>query len=112
MRRTRRVRPEAGSCVHQPSAIRHRELGHSDDIKMLEVMLPADFVTEEVASVNDSLQRRRRPDHSGVGAVRRSLLGAAEVPSTYRRRPSLRRGADCEPRSSSTHKFEMIDVFA
>jgi len=46
------VRLEAGSCVHQPPAIRHRELGHSDDIEMLEVILPADFVTEEVASVD------------------------------------------------------------
>lgn len=47
------VRLEAGSCVYQPPAIRHRELGHSDDIEMLEVVIPADFVTEEVASVND-----------------------------------------------------------
>lgn len=47
------VRLEAGSCVHQPPEIRHRELGHSDDIEMLEVVLPADFGTEEVASVND-----------------------------------------------------------
>jgi mannose-6-phosphate isomerase-like protein (cupin superfamily) len=46
------VRLEAGSCVHQPPAIRHRELGHSDDIEMLEVILPADFVTEEVAFVD------------------------------------------------------------
>lgn len=43
---------EAGSCVHQPPGIRHRELGHSDDIEMLEIVLPADFTTEEVASVN------------------------------------------------------------
>jgi mannose-6-phosphate isomerase-like protein (cupin superfamily) len=47
-----RVRLEAGSCVHQPPSIRHRELGHSEDIEMLEVVLPGDFVTEEVASVN------------------------------------------------------------
>ena len=46
------VRLEAGSCVHQPPGIRHRELGHSDDIEMLEVVLPAGFATEEVASVN------------------------------------------------------------
>ena len=43
---------EAGSCVHQPPGIRHRELGHSDDIEMLEVVLPAGFATEEVPSVN------------------------------------------------------------
>ena len=47
-----RVRLEAGSCVHQPPEIRHRELGHSEDIEMLEIVLPADFQTEEVASVD------------------------------------------------------------
>lgn len=47
-----RVRLEAGSCVHQPPGIRHRELGHSDDVQILEIVLPADFSTEEVASVD------------------------------------------------------------
>lgn len=46
------VRLEAGSCVHQPPEIRHRELGHSDDIEMLEIVLPAGFATEEVPFVN------------------------------------------------------------
>lgn len=46
-----RVRLEAGSCVHQPPSIKHRELGHSDDIEMLEVVLPGDFETEDVPSV-------------------------------------------------------------
>jgi quercetin dioxygenase-like cupin family protein len=45
------VRLEAGSSVYQPPEIRHRELGHSDDIEMLEVVLPGDFATEEVDSV-------------------------------------------------------------
>jgi hypothetical protein len=44
------VRFEAGSCVYQPPAIRHRELGHSDDVEMLEIVMPSDFKTEEVAS--------------------------------------------------------------
>lgn len=47
-----RVRLEAGSCVHQPPGIRHREVGHSEDVEMLEVVLPANFKTEEVASVD------------------------------------------------------------
>jgi len=47
-----RVRLEAGSCVHQPPEIRHREVGHSEDIEMLEVVLPAGFTTEEVAAVD------------------------------------------------------------
>ena len=46
------VRLEAGSCVHQPPGIRHRELGHSVDIEMLEVVLPAGFSTEEVGEVD------------------------------------------------------------
>ena len=45
------VRLEAGSCVYQPPEIRHRELGHSEDLEMLEVVMPAGFETEEVASV-------------------------------------------------------------
>jgi len=45
------VRLEAGSCVHQPPGIRHREIGHSEDIEMLEIVLPADFETEEVTAV-------------------------------------------------------------
>jgi len=48
------VRLEAGSCVHQPPEIRHRELGHSEDVEMLEIVLPGNFETEEVASVNGS----------------------------------------------------------
>ena len=34
-----------GSCVHQPPGIRHTELGHSDDLEMLEVVSPAEFET-------------------------------------------------------------------
>ncbi len=45
------VRLEAGSCVYQPPGIRHRELGHSEDVEMLEVVLPAGFTTQEVDSV-------------------------------------------------------------
>ena len=45
------VRLEAGSCVYQPPEIRHREVGHSEDIELLEVVMPADFKTEEVESV-------------------------------------------------------------
>ncbi|MCW5664630.1 MAG: cupin domain-containing protein [Piscinibacter sp.] len=47
-----RIRLEAGSCVHQPPEIRHREVGHSEDVEMLEVVLPAGFETEEVNSVD------------------------------------------------------------
>jgi quercetin dioxygenase-like cupin family protein len=45
------VRLEAGSCVHQPPLIRHREIGHSEDVELLEIVMPADFATEEVPAV-------------------------------------------------------------
>jgi len=45
------VRLEAGSCVHQPPGIRHREVGHSDDVEMLEIVMPADYATDEVPAV-------------------------------------------------------------
>ncbi len=39
------VRLEAGSCVHQPPGIRHREIEHSADLELIELVLPADFET-------------------------------------------------------------------
>lgn len=45
------VRLEAGSCVHQPPGIRHREVGHSEDVELLEIVMPGDFETEEVEAV-------------------------------------------------------------
>ena len=45
------VRLEAGSCVYQPPGIRHREIGHSEDIEMLEIVMPAGFATETVDDV-------------------------------------------------------------
>ncbi|MDX1801201.1 MAG: cupin domain-containing protein [Marinobacter sp.] len=45
------VRLEAGSSVYQPPGIRHREVGHSEDIEMLEIVMPADFTTEVVDTV-------------------------------------------------------------
>jgi len=46
------VRLEPGSCVYQPPGIRHREIGHSDDVEMLEIVMPAEFETEAVAAVD------------------------------------------------------------
>lgn len=40
------TRLEAGSCVYQPPGIKHKELGHSDDLEMLEIVMPAEFRTE------------------------------------------------------------------
>ena len=48
-----KVRLEAGSCVHQPPEIHHREVGHSADLEMLEIVMPGAFKTEEVTSVDE-----------------------------------------------------------
>lgn len=45
------MRLEPGSCVHQPPGIRHREVGHSDDLELLEIVMPAGFTTQEVEAV-------------------------------------------------------------
>lgn len=37
----------AGSCVLQPSGIRHREVRHSDDMELIEIVSPADFSTAD-----------------------------------------------------------------
>ena len=40
-----KVKMKAGSCFYQPPNIRHRELGHSRDLEMIEVVSPARFKT-------------------------------------------------------------------
>lgn len=37
----------AGSCVLQPSGIKHREVRHSDDMELIEITSPAVFTTQE-----------------------------------------------------------------
>ena len=46
------VRLEAGSTVYQPPSIRHHELGHSDDLELLELVMPGEFKTVDLTSVN------------------------------------------------------------
>ena len=40
-----KVMMRAGSCFYQPPNIRHREIRHSKNIEMLEVVAPAAFAT-------------------------------------------------------------------
>lgn len=39
-----------GSCVLQPPGIVHREVRHSDDMELVEIVSPADFTTREVSA--------------------------------------------------------------
>jgi mannose-6-phosphate isomerase-like protein (cupin superfamily) len=43
-----RVTMKPGSCFYQPPGIRHRELSHSKDLELLEIVAPANFRTESV----------------------------------------------------------------
>lgn len=43
-----RVRMGPGDLVYQPSGVKHRELCHSDDFEVLEIVSPANFATELV----------------------------------------------------------------
>lgn len=36
-----------GSCVLQPPGIRHREVRHSDDLELIEIVSPAEFATND-----------------------------------------------------------------
>ena len=38
----------AGSCVLQPPGIKHREVRHSDDMELIEIISPASFETSDV----------------------------------------------------------------
>ena len=55
------MRVRAGTCFYQPPNIRHREIRHSRNLEMLEVVSPAKFATHEVkAPVAKRARKRRR----------------------------------------------------
>lgn len=54
-----KVKMRAGSCFYQPPNIRHRELRHSKDLEMLEVVAPARFDTFD-AKAPPARKRARR----------------------------------------------------
>jgi len=45
-----RVRMRAGTCFYQPPGIRHREIRHSPDLELLEVVAPANFRTRDAVA--------------------------------------------------------------
>ena len=56
------VRMTAGTCFYQPPGIRHREIRHSKDLEMIEVVAPAEFrtVSLEKPAARKSPGRRSR----------------------------------------------------
>jgi mannose-6-phosphate isomerase-like protein (cupin superfamily) len=55
-----RVRMKAGTCFYQPPNIRHREIRHSPDLEMIEVVAPADFRTRDAEPPAARKSRGRR----------------------------------------------------
>jgi quercetin dioxygenase-like cupin family protein len=55
-----RVRMKAGTCFYQPPNIRHREIRHSPDLEMIEVVAPADFRTRDAEQPAARKSRARR----------------------------------------------------
>jgi mannose-6-phosphate isomerase-like protein (cupin superfamily) len=39
------VKMKPGSCFYQPPRIRHREISHSNDLQLIEIVAPANFRT-------------------------------------------------------------------
>ena len=71
-----RVRMKAGTCFYQPPNIRHREIRHSTDLEMIEVVAPANFKTREAAApaARKSRVRRSRATPAYARETDRSLL--------------------------------------
>lgn len=55
-----KVMMRAGSCFYQPPNIRHREIRHSKNVEMLEVVAPADFATHDAPPPAAGTRRARR----------------------------------------------------
>jgi len=53
-----KVRMTPGSCFYQPPGIRHREISHSRDLELIEIVAPAEFRTEDAAPPRRSRVRR------------------------------------------------------
>jgi mannose-6-phosphate isomerase-like protein (cupin superfamily) len=55
-----KVKMRAGTCFYQPPRIRHREIRHSRDVEMLEIVSPAVFATRDARPPAPRKRRARR----------------------------------------------------
>ena len=55
-----KVRMKAGTCFYQPHGIRHREISHSKDLELLEIVAPANFRTVALEKPATRKSRARR----------------------------------------------------
>jgi len=49
---TESVTVVAGSCLSQPAGVAHNVIGQSDDLELIEINMPADYVTLEMPSLS------------------------------------------------------------
>ena len=54
------VKMKPGTCFYQPPGIRHRELSHSKDLELLEIVAPAVFRTVSLEKPAAGRSRARR----------------------------------------------------
>jgi len=52
-----RVMMKAGSCFYQPPRIRHREIRHSRNLEMIEVVSPAAFRTDSASAAKPAARK-------------------------------------------------------
>jgi quercetin dioxygenase-like cupin family protein len=62
-----RVMMKAGSCFYQPPRIRHREIRHSPNLELIEVVSPARFRTYSVTASSEKPAARRSPARRSRG---------------------------------------------
>ena len=55
-----KVMMKAGSCFYQPPGIRHREIRHSKNLELIEIVAPANFKTRALPEARRSPGRRSR----------------------------------------------------
>jgi quercetin dioxygenase-like cupin family protein len=55
-----KVKMKPGSCFYQPPGIRHRELSHSKDLELIEIVAPANFKTVSTEKPATRRSRARR----------------------------------------------------
>jgi mannose-6-phosphate isomerase-like protein (cupin superfamily) len=55
-----KVKMRPGSCFYQPPGIRHRELSHSKDLELIEIVAPANFKTVSLEKPAARKSRARR----------------------------------------------------
>lgn len=66
------VKMKPGSCFYQPPGIRHREISHSNDLELIEIVAPANFKTKSVMAPRPPIDSFGNKFRRAVPAARKS----------------------------------------